>query len=149
MPLIFTPRQFALRAHFYQQFGQLLSAGLPLINTLETLERNPPARSFREPLQKMISQLKQGTTVSEAVQGLGHWMPPFDIALVQAGEQSGRLDVVFRQLADFYHERALLLRRTLSDLAYPALVLHMAVFIFPLIDYVRTGNGKMFLLKTL
>lgn len=149
MPLIYTPRHFALRAHFYQQFGQLLSAGLPLINTLETLERNPPAQSYHAPLRKMIEHLKEGNTVSEAVQGLGHWMPAFDIALVQAGEQSGRLDVVFKQLAEYYNERAILLRRSLSDLAYPALILHMAIFIFPLIDYVRTGNGKMFLLKTI
>lgn len=149
MPLIFTPRQFALRAHFYQQFGQLLSAGLPLINALETMARNPPAESFRKPLQQMVEQLKQGTTVSESVQHLGHWMPPFDIALVEAGEHSGRLDTVFKQLAAYYTERAALLRRLLADMAYPALLLHMALFIFAFVAYVRNSNGTQFMVRTL
>ena len=46
--------------------------------------------------------------------------PPFDIALVQAGEHSGRLDAVFKLLAAYYNDRAALLRQMISDLAYPA-----------------------------
>ncbi len=148
MPLIFTPRQFTLRAHFYQQFGQLLAAGLPILNALEMLGRSPPAGSYRAPIRQMISQLSQGATVSEAVQSLGHWMPAFDIALVQAAEHSGRLDAVFKLLADYYNERAKLLRQTISDLAYPLFVLHMAIFIFPMVDYFKNSNGELFLLKT-
>ena len=149
MPLIFTPRQFTLRAHFYQQLGQLLSAGLPLINVLETLGRSPPAPSYREPIRQMIAQLSQGATVSDAVQHLGHWMPAFDIALVQAGEQSGRLDAVFKLLADHYDDSARLLRQTISDLAYTTFVFHMAIFLFPFIEWF---SGKIsstgYLLRT-
>jgi type IV pilus assembly protein PilC len=148
MSLIFTPRQFTLRAHFYQQFGQLLAAGLPMINALEMLGRSPPAASYRAPIRQMISQLSQGATVSDAVQHLGHWMPPFDIALVQAGEQSGRLDAVFKLLAAYYNDRAALLRSMISDLAYPAFLFHMAIFLFPFIAFFSNGNLSLFLWRT-
>ncbi|HZQ48118.1 MAG TPA: type II secretion system F family protein [Verrucomicrobiae bacterium] len=149
MPLIFMPRQFTLRAHFYQQFGQLLAAGLPVINALEMLGRSPPAHAYREPIRQMISQLSEGATVSDAVQHLGHWMPAFDIALVQAGEHSGRLDTIFKLLAAYYNDRAALLRRMLSDLAYPALLFHMAILLFPFIAFFSNNNLPLFLWRTL
>src|SRR5579863_5176962 len=111
MSLILTPRQFTQRAHFYQQLGQLLAAGVPVVDALGLLGRNPPDRSYREPIRQMLLQLSEGATVSEATQHLGRWMPAFDIALVQAGEHSGRLDAVFKLLADYYNDRAQLLRQ--------------------------------------
>ena len=59
------------------------------------------------------------------------WLPAFDLALIKAGESSGGLDVCFRFLTEYYTERARLARQILSDLAYPAFILHMAILIFP------------------
>jgi type IV pilus assembly protein PilC len=148
MPLISTPKHFVLRAQFYQQFSQLMAAGLPIIKALEMLAAKPPAPSYRAPLNKLVSLLKEGSTVSDAVEHLGDWMPRFDIALVQAGEHSGRLDSVFKTLAGYYNDRAVLLRQVLWDLAYPVFVFHMAIFVFPFVDYLTNPNGKLFLLKT-
>ncbi len=148
MSLILTPRQFTQRAHFYQQLGQLLAAGVSVVDALGLLGRNPPDRSYREPIRQMLLQLSEGATVSEATLHLGRWMPAFDIALVQAGEHSGRLDAVFKLLADYYNDRAQLLRQMISDLAYPAFVFHMAIFLFPFLDYFRNGDGTAYLVKT-
>jgi type II secretory pathway component PulF len=148
MPLILTPRKLDQRAQFYHQFGQLTSAGISVVKALEMLLQNPPARSFREPLTQMLGQLTHGATVTDAMRHLGRWMPSFDIALVEAGEKSGRLDTIFKLLAGYYTDRAVLVRRTMSDLAYPALTLHAAVFIFPFITFVRDGNVTFYLLKT-
>jgi type II secretory pathway component PulF len=61
----------------------------------------------------------------------GDWIPTFDLALIQAGEKSGRLAECCRLLAGYYEERAQLIRRVLGDLAYPLLIVHLAVLIFP------------------
>jgi type II secretory pathway component PulF len=135
MPLIVTPRQLTLRSQFYRQLGQLTAAGIPIIGALEMLSRNPPARSFREPIKQMITQLSLGSTVSEALAHLGLWVPSFDIALVRAAEHSGRLDTVFKLLADFYDDRARLLRQIIRDLAYPAFLFHFSIFLFPFIQW--------------
>src|SRR5438445_6469132 len=119
MPLIVTPAQLSRRGEFYHQLGQLTGAGLGLIAGLEQLKRNPPARSYREPIRLLIEQLNHGYTLSESVQNLGSWLPAFDLALLHSGEQSGRLEACFRVLSDYYRDRARLARQVIGDLAYP------------------------------
>ena len=82
------------------------------------------------------------------MQRSGHWLPAFDIALLQAGEHSGRLDACFRLLADYYTDRARLARQMISDLAYPAFLLHFAIFIFPFAQFFSSGNWVVYLCQT-
>jgi type II secretory pathway component PulF len=149
MPLIVTPKQLSLRAEVYHQLGALLSAGVPLTNALETLHKNPPARSFRQPIAELISELEQGSTFTEALLRAGRWMPSFDVALLQAGEHSGRLDACFKLLADYYQERAQLVRQTMGQLAYPVFLLHFAVFIGPFPQLFVSGDVAAYLTQTL
>jgi type II secretory pathway component PulF len=148
MPLIVTPGQFTRRAEFYHQLAQLTSAGLGPVPALEQLRQNPPADSFREPIQRMLAQLTAGCTFTESLQGAGQWLPAFDIALLQAGEQSGRLDACFTLLADYYYERACVARQMIADLAYPVFLLHFAVFILPFAQFFVSGNLAAYLAKT-
>lgn len=62
----------------------------------------------------------------------GGWLPQFDIALIGASEQSGRLPACFMKLAEYYEERARVLRRLLGSLAYPVFLIHLATLIFPI-----------------
>lgn len=137
MPLIVTPRQLNHRAELYHQLAGLVTAGVGMLEALNLLRRNPPSPSFRRILDRLHEQLLQGATLSEALASLGAWMPAFDQALVSAGEQTGRLDLCFRLLAEYYRERAQLIRTVISDLAYPVIVLHLALLIFPTGQLVR------------
>src|SRR5258708_6575586 len=140
MALILTPGQFTYRAEFYYQLCQLTAAGISLPSALEQLQRNPPARSYQKPLGQILGQLQSGYTLSESLRNSGAWLPEFDISLLHAGEQSGRLDASFRLLADYYTDRARIARQVLGDLAYPAFLLHFAVFILPFAEFFRTGD---------
>jgi type II secretory pathway component PulF len=148
MPLIITPGQLSRRADFYHQLGQLTGAGLGLVQALEQLKRHPPARSYREPIARLLQQIASGCTLTDALQRSGHWLPAFDIALLQAGEHSGRLDACFRLLADYYTDRARLARQMIGDLAYPAFLLHFAIFIFPFAQFFSSGNWVVYLCQT-
>ena len=129
MPLILSPRQFIQRAELYHQFGQLMSAGIPIIRALEQIKRHPPAPAYRKPLQRLLNEIAKGATLAESLQRLD-WLPAFDLALIGAGEQSGRLDACFRMLADYYNDRARVIRQVISQLIYPVGLVHMAAFIF-------------------
>lgn len=147
--MIITPGQLSRRADFYHQLGQLTGAGLGLLQALEQLRRNPPDRSYRQPLSQVLEEITAGTTLTEAVKSCGHWLPAFDVALLEAGEHSGRLDACFRLLADYYTDRARLARQMISDLAYPAFLLHFAIFIFPFAQFFSSGNWLAYLGQTL
>jgi type IV pilus assembly protein PilC len=148
MPLIITPGQLSRRADFYHQLGQLTSAGLGLIRALEQLKQHPPDRSYREPIRRLLEQIAEGCTLTDALQRSGHWLPAFDVALLQAGEHSGRLEACFRLLADYYTDRARLARQMIGDLAYPVFLLHFAIFIFPFAQFFTSGNWIAYLSQT-
>src|SRR6266700_2686467 len=148
MPLTFTPAQLARRADFYHQLGQLTSAGLTVVVALEQLQRHPPAPSYRVPIKQTLQNLAAGCNLTESLQSLGQWLPEFDLALLHAGEQSGRLEACFRALADYYTERAQLLRQMIANLAYPAFLLHFAIFIFPFAQFFTSGDWVRYLCQT-
>jgi type II secretory pathway component PulF len=149
MPLIVTPGQFSQRAELYHQLGQLTAAGLGLIPALEHLQQHPPSRAFRAPLGLIIGELSKGSTFAESLQHAGRWATAFDVALLDAGERSGRLDAGFRLLADYYADRARIVRQVIVDIAYPAFILHFAVVLFPFPEFFRTGNAILYLAKVL
>jgi len=130
MSLIITPGQLTRRAELYLQLAQLVSAGMGIVVALEEMKLHPPAKSFRKPLQKIINEIGRGRTFTQAVRSTGSWLPEFDHALFQAGENVGRLDASFRNLSDFYNDRARLAKQLISQLLYPLGLIHFAALVF-------------------
>lgn len=141
--LVFTPGQLTRRAELYHQLSQLITAGLPILRALEQIERHPPSYAFRGPLRSAIREISEGYTLTEALARTGHWIPSFDVALLEAGERSGRLDACFRVLADYYTDRARMARQMISDLTYPVFLFHFAIFILPFADFFTGKIGLM------
>jgi len=54
------------------------------------------------------------------------------VALLSAGEESGRLDATFRLLARYYASRAKIIRDTISSLIITMITLHVFLIIMPL-----------------
>lgn len=147
MPFLITPGHFARQADFYQQLAALTGAGLSLIQVLEQLHLHPPGAGFRVPLRRVLDQLHAGATFSEAVRA-SRWVTPFEEALLEAAERSGRLEPCFKLLGDYHNDRARIARRLLADLAYPVFVMHFAVFILPFPQLFVSGDWQAYLMKT-
>ncbi len=147
--MIFAPAQFANRAEFYHQLAQLTAAGIDILRSLDQLRRNPPARSYRAPIEQVIHSINAGGTLGESLRSCGKWLPDFDLALVEAGERSGKLDSTFLLLAGYYSDRARIARQLISELVYPVALLHFAIFVFPFAQFFLTGNTAAYLRQTL
>lgn len=146
--MIATPGQLSRHAEFYHQLAQFTSAGIGLIAALQQLERQPPSAAYRERIGRILSELAHGCTFTEALRSVPGWLPAFDIALLQAGEESGQLDQCLRMLGDYYRNRATLVRRLLEGLAYPVALLHFAIFLLPFPTLFITGNVGSYLAST-
>jgi len=147
MAFLFTPGQLARRAEFYLQLSRYISAGINVTAALDQLVKHPPARSFREPLRRALHYLTEGNSFTESLQAGGEWLPEFDLALLRAGEQSGRLDQCLRMLSDYYTERTRMARQMTSGLMYPVFLFHFAVFILPFPQLFLTWNFQAYLLQ--
>jgi type II secretory pathway component PulF len=131
MALILTPQRLDQFSELYHQLGAMLASGITLIQALELIRNAPPAASFRPRLNRVLTELQNGATFSEALAAQRGWLPELDVALIAAGEQSGRLDACCQRLAAYYKDRARLARSVLADLAYPAFLLLLVLLIFP------------------
>lgn len=143
-----TPGQLTARSEFYHQLSQMTAAGLGLIRALEQQRTRPPSRSYRRHLEEILADLGAGCTFADALRRQGSWLPEFDIALVEAGEQSGRIDVCLGTLAEYYRERAQIARQVIGSLLYPVALLHFAVLLFPFAQFFTSGDWRAYLLQT-
>lgn len=135
MALIVTPGEFTRRAEFYHQLQQLTAAGVSVVRSLEQLRRNPPSASYRVSIERLLNGINGGQTFSEALRSIPDWLPEFDIMVIDAGEQSGRMDQSFRMLGEYYTERSKVTKRIITKLAYPAFLLHLTAAVMALVFF--------------
>ena len=131
MPILHTPGRLRRTAEVYRQLAALLGAGIPAVSAIQQVARHPPSAGDRPRLLRAAQHIESGASLYEAFASERGWFPVFDLALLSAGEQSGRLVECCRTLAEHYFEQARQLGRFIASLLYPAFLLHLAVLVFP------------------
>jgi type IV pilus assembly protein PilC len=127
-----TPGQLARRAQLYDQLAASITAGLPLMRALDMASRNRSMRGSQQHIRALLGQLQEGHTLADSMKKVSGWLPEFDIALLTAGEQSGRVDDAFKQLGRSYAARAEIIRQTIKSLFITFVTLHVFLVVFPL-----------------
>src|ERR1043165_3889571 len=79
-------------ANFFSQLADLLRAGVPLLRSLEILERQTTQPALAEILREVHIKVADGTTLADA---LAHYPRAFNelsISMVRAGQEGGFLE---------------------------------------------------------
>lgn len=126
-----SPRNLTRRAELYDQWATLLTAGIPVLRALTTLEKGAFGRRIRHVMARMAVHLEAGGTLAGALEAERHVLDPFDVTVLAMGERSGRLEVCLRDLAAHNRQRAQWTRQVLDGCAYPALVVTTGLVLFP------------------
>jgi len=113
---------------FLRQLALLIGAGLTLEVALQTLgdDADKAVARFAENLRSSISA---GSSFAEALERHPAIIEPAYIAMVRAGEASGRLDGVLRAIVEDRTRRDLLAERISSTIRYPAFLIGSATLI--------------------
>jgi type IV pilus assembly protein PilC len=137
----------AALALFTRQLATMISAGIPLLESMEilaeqTLESNKP---FGMGLRETADLIRGGTEMSEAFRTYPKIFPDIYVNMVKAGEASGQLDVILNRLADFMEASEALKSEIKSAMTYPviSLVLILSITAYLLIGVVPKFE-KMF-----
>ena len=115
-------------ADFYRQLASMLDAGLPALKAFDSLSREG-SLAATVMARKLWVQINDGATIAQAASTEEKIFKPFHIQLIRGGEMSGRLPAVLRKLAEHIEMFIALRRRIITGLIYPAIVLHLAVFV--------------------
>lgn len=123
---------------FTRQFATLLDAGLPVVRSLDILQRQAQG-ALKETIAAVKEDVEGGSSLSES---LSHHAIVFDklyVNMIRAGEAGGVLDEILSRLADYREKAQRLQQKIVGALVYPAAVVTIAggilsaimVFIIP------------------
>ncbi len=140
MKLGFGPAKISARIleNFTRLLASLLAAGVPLSRALVILQKeaaNPTAKAKWKEVHDMVVD---GMTLADAMSKSPETFPKVYVAMVEAGETGGFLDVVLGQIADFQAREKEMRGKVMTALLYPAilLVLALAVVVFLLVFFI-------------
>ena len=126
-----TPGQLNRRAQLYEQLAATIAAGMPLMQALEMASRNRSLRDSQRHIRAILGYLHEGHTFADSMRKVSGWLPEYDMALLTAGEQSGRLDIAFKELGRSYAATADMVRQTIKSLLTIFVTLHVFFLVFP------------------
>jgi len=110
-------------AFFYRQFGTMLEAGVPIVQSLDTLAKQSHNLKLHQVVTEIRGHVEAGREISAGMQRYPEVFPPLSVSLVRAGEEGGFVAQSFKQLAD-YTDREISLRNLIRKLTlHPKIVL--------------------------
>ncbi len=110
-----------------RQLAILLSAGLPLIRSLRTLERQAKNPAVRIVLSKTAETVEGGATFAEALAQHPRSFDKLYLNMIRAGEASGAMEIILDRLASFMEKAARISGKVKSAMIYPCVVLTIAL----------------------
>lgn len=122
-------------AHFSQELLSLLTAGLSLVESMETLIEKEEDSSIRKIIQEILARLYEGMTFSHALEAYPHAFPPLYVATVRASERTGDLSEALARFITYQTQMDLVRKKLVGASIYPVmlLVLGLLVAVFLLV----------------
>ena len=136
-------------AIFTAQLAALLTAGLPLVSSLEALQEQMEDPVFRVIIREVRLEISAGSSFSAAVKRFPKGFNALFISMVEAGEASGNLAEILQKVAAYFESSVKLTKKVKSAMAYPIAVIGLAVvlvnvllvFVIPVFAEMFSGFG--------
>ena len=109
--------------NFCFDMEQMVRSGIPIIDGLRDMRDSADNPRFREVLAVMSEDMDGGKVLSQCMAAQTEVFDNVFISLIKAGEQTGQLPEVFKNLADTLKWQDELISQTRRLLMYPALTL--------------------------
>ncbi len=129
-PQLPTTRELGL---FTKQFSLMIENGIPMLQALQMLKDQQRKVDFRETIEKIINAIEQGSSLTDAIEPFPAMFDSLYVAMTRAGEASGRLDVILKQLVSYIEKAAKLKAQVKAAMAYPLIIVLVAIGVVTLL----------------
>jgi type II secretory pathway component PulF len=119
-----TPRMLE---NFTRLLSSLLAAGVPLSRALVILCKEATVPVAAAKWKQVYDSVVDGVSLADSMARIPDTFPRVYVAMVQAGETGGFLDLVLAQIADFQTRAQDLRAKVMAAMLYPAILLLMAI----------------------
>ncbi len=130
--------------NFTRLLSSLLAAGVPLSRALVILFKEATLPAARVKWKEIHDRVIDGMSLADAMAKSPETFPRVYVAMVQAGETGGFLDLVLAQIADFQMREKELKSKVMAAMLYPAvlLVLALGVLVFLLAFFIPPASSS-------
>lgn len=116
------PGKFQTLYSFSRQLGNLLKGGVPILKALEIITRQQRTAHYRNIIESLQLGIRGGKTLSDGLAEYPQTFPPFYIAMVKAGEETGSLKETMADLAEYFRNRGEIAVKIRNAFLYPLLM---------------------------
>ena len=114
---------------FTRQLATLIDSGLPLLRSLNVLEKQERDKVLKNTINKVADSVQSGSTFSDALALHPRIFNDLYVNMVKAGEVGGVLELVLTRLSEFQEKAAKIKNKIIAAMVYPGIVMTMAVAI--------------------
>jgi type II secretory pathway component PulF len=115
--------------NFTRLLSSLLAAGVPLSRALVILQREASSPAARIKWKEVHDLVVDGLSLADAMAKSPETFPRVYVAMVEAGEAGGFLDVVLAQIAEFQSREKELKSKVMTAMLYPVILLFLALIV--------------------
>lgn len=117
------------RVVFTRQLATLIGAGLPLAQSLRTVQEQTTNKRMQEIVQEIISDVEGGKSLSDSFAKHPEAFNKVYVALISAGETSGTMDDSLKRLAAQQEKDAAMISKIRGAMMYPSIVLVVIILV--------------------
>ena len=114
---------------FYKQMALLAESGLNIVTALELLENQAGNRIFKRVLGEIIADVRSGSQLSAALYKHPQIFSTIHCQSLKVGEQTGGLEVVFRQIAAHAEKQVNSKKGIKNAMTYPIIAAVVALVV--------------------
>jgi len=115
-----SPRNLSV---FYVQLADLLQSGVPLLRSLELLERKTPHQTLKLVIEDVRGQVADGSRLADAMKRHERVFGDLAVSMVRAGEEGSFMEDVLKRIATFTEHQEELKSRVVGSMVYPFFLL--------------------------
>jgi type II secretory pathway component PulF len=115
--------------NFTRLLSSLLAAGVPLSRALVILQKEASSPASKAQWKQVHDLVVDGLSLADAMAKSPETFPRVYVAMVEAGEAGGFLDVVLAQIAEFQSREKELKSKVMTAMLYPCILLVLALVV--------------------
>lgn len=116
-------------ARFARTISSLLKTDIMIIKSFQITANVLGNVYYREALNEMSDKIKKGGTINEVIANYPKLFPPMVVQMISIGEETGELDYILEELAEFYEGEIDQTMNNLPAIIEPILILVLGVVV--------------------
>jgi type IV pilus assembly protein PilC len=129
---------------FTRQLSAMVSAGVPLLRALTSLQQHSESEALKKVLAVIIKDVEGGSPLGDALSKYPNTFSDVYVNMVRAGEAAGILDEILKRLALQQEKNATIRKKVKSAMTYPMVLIFITITaFFGLMIFVIPQIGKI------